>query len=163
MKNSNKIRILAMAVLVALTNYMYGCSVVGLGVGAAIDRKTPDYKKVKSDQAQSIARGRDATLYLDDGSSRSGEFQGITNEKPKEAAVSDIDTTLTLHECVLIIQSPYFPDGSREKECIPVNSISYIEVRNIKEAKHLGFMTGLIVDIVLVWWISSLDISIHNF
>jgi hypothetical protein len=137
-----------------------GCSVVGLGVGAAIDRKTPDYKKVKSDQAQSLERGRDVTLYLDDGSSRSGEFQEITIEKPKKAIVSDIDTTLTLYECVLIVQSPYFPVGSRENECIPIDSVSCIEVSNIKEAKHLGFMTGLIIDIVLVLWISSLEISI---
>jgi hypothetical protein len=137
-----------------------GCSVVGLGVGAAIDGKRSDYTTIESCQLQSLDSGTDVTLYLEDGSSRSGEFQGITTEKPKEAAVSDIDTTLTLHECALIIRSPYFPDGSREKECIPVNSISYIEVSNIKEAKHLGFMTGLIIDILLVLWISSLDISI---
>lgn len=158
MKNSNKFRLVAVILLMALTNYLCGCSVVGLGVGAAIDNKRSDYKTMESDQLQFIDPGTDVTLHLNDGSTRHGIYSGNTTEKLKDDANSGIDTTLTLNERMLIIQTPHIPEGSRKIEYIPLNSISLIEIKNVKEAKHLGFMTGLIIDIVLVYWLSSIEI-----
>jgi hypothetical protein len=33
-----------------------------------------------------------------------------------------------------------------------------MEIKNKKEAKHLGLMAGLIIDIALVYWLSSIDL-----
>jgi len=160
MKNSNKINLIALAVLIALANYMCGCSVVGLGVGAAIDSRRPDYRMIESEQAQSIDTGTNVTIHHKDGSLRKGKFTDHTSEESKEAPVHDNDTTLSLNEGMLIIHFPFSTGTIQKIECIPLHSISHIEITNVKETKHLGLITGLIIDILLVWWISSLDISI---
>ena len=158
MKFSNKIRLMTVAVLAALTNYLCGCSAVGLGIGTAIDRKHPEYNIIESHQLQSIKPGKDIVLHLEDGSLRRGKYSDSTKGKSINAKISCKDTVLTVKDQMLIIKSPCISDSIKQNESIPLDSISFIEVKNTREAKHFGFMTGLIIDLALIYWLSTIDL-----
>jgi hypothetical protein len=158
MKNSNKIKLVAMAVFISLANCMCGCSVVGLGVGAAIDNKQPEYRKMETHQFQSIEPGKEIVLHLEDGSLRSGKYSDNHNRRHENTAIFYKDTALTLGEQMLIIQPRYVSDSVQQNETVSLSSISFMEIKNKKEAKHLGLMAGLIIDIALVYWLSSIDL-----
>jgi hypothetical protein len=84
MKRSIKIKTVILAVLIGLANYMGGCSVVGLGVGAAIDNSIDDKKSLTNWECGKIKEGTETTVHLSDGSAISGKFGGLEKKKTEE-------------------------------------------------------------------------------
>ncbi len=83
-KSSTKNKSVAMAVLVALANCISGCSVVGLGVGLAIDGATKDEKAIDKYQCGEIKCNTKTVFHLNNGSTISGLFDGLENKREEE-------------------------------------------------------------------------------
>ena len=149
MKNSNKIRSASTALLLTLTSYMSGCSVVGLGVGTAIDSSKPDYRMVEGEQILSIKPGTKTTLHLESGSLENGKFAGYATMTSKEPTPLDPDSTLTLDERRLIIQPSHNSKSDQGTEYIPLRTVKFAEIKNNKHAKYIGLGIGLVIDIMI--------------
>lgn len=68
--------IAALAIIAALFLLQSGCSVVGLGIGAAIDAHKPDSVIVQGYRLTQIEQGTPLTLTLTNGSNIAGTFNG---------------------------------------------------------------------------------------
>jgi hypothetical protein len=65
-----------------------GCSIIGLGIGAAIDQSSPATKTIEDREIEKIRRGTLTTAYLWDGSQITGAFGGLVNVSEAEYAKS---------------------------------------------------------------------------
>jgi len=83
MKKKGKIRLAILTVLVAATNCLCGCSIIGYGAGLAIDNSIDDKKRFTNWECGKISRGTETTVYLSDGDTLWGEFASM-EKKPSE-------------------------------------------------------------------------------
>ena len=77
MKAPGRIVAHSFAALFLLLLSTQGCSLVGLGIGAAIDSGNPDYVFVTSWGIDTLKVGEEVTFSLKDGSRLAGEFGGV--------------------------------------------------------------------------------------
>ncbi|MEE9441871.1 MAG: hypothetical protein V3V99_04315 [candidate division Zixibacteria bacterium] len=70
-------RLFCLGLLLALIPLMSGCSLIGLGVGAAIDSHKPKTKKIPIWAANTIKPGDQVIAHLDNGMSLSGSYRGV--------------------------------------------------------------------------------------
>lgn len=148
MKSSVKIKSVTMAILIALVNYLCGCSVVGLGVGALIDKSRPDYTTVEPDKILDLGPGTKMTLFMEDGSYEYGKVAGTTSKIPGERTPDNIDSIMTFDQRMLIFESIVYPDTDRHAQYLPLRSVGYARVHNSKNAKYVGLVIGLFFDIM---------------
>jgi hypothetical protein len=140
MKRSIKIKTVTLAVLIALANYMGGCSVVGLGMGAAVDYSKDEYKKVEGKQLVSIKPGTPAVLNLKDGSQLIGNYDGLAVKKTDNDIAAD---------SLIVLQNA---DSLAEKtnySYISLRSIDSVLIKNKKDLKYIGLGFGLIIDALI--------------
>lgn len=171
MKNSNKFRLVAVVLLMAMTNYLCGCSVVGLSVGATIDSHRPDNKIIEKEQVESIKPDTRTTVFTRDGSQKTGKFGGLTEKPSFEKPDNDRDPGLSASEKQIILRHAVNSDSvlysdytlKISDEYIDLNDISLIEVPRKKYCKWIGLGAGLAIDAVLIFaaiGISSMDFKI---
>lgn len=67
-----------LSILLLLVPLMSGCSLIGLGVGAAIDSHAPTTKNISPWEVHSVEPGENIIAYLEDGESFAGNYQGVT-------------------------------------------------------------------------------------
>jgi len=136
------------AVLIVCTMLSYGCSVVGLGVGAIIDSKTPEYTRIEKNQMLSLEHAEKITLYLEDGSCDYGKITSFTTPTLEEMSGLEVDSGTTIGQRMLIFESTVYPDTASQVQYIPMWSVSYAQARNTKRAKYVGLAIGLLFDIM---------------
>lgn len=114
---------------------VYSCSMVGLGIGAAIDaRKT---RSIAGWEVFELPKDATITVYHKNGSSPvRGKFKGGAMANPA------LDTAVN----VVLIEVP----GKQIRD-IPVSDINYIAVKQkTNTAKIIGFLVGLTADVTIV-------------
>lgn len=84
MKHSIKNKPVTLAVLIAITCYLCGCSMVGYGVGSAIDNSKDDRKSITNWECSKTKEGTEITVHLLADSTISGKFGGMEKKKAEE-------------------------------------------------------------------------------
>ena len=114
---------------------VYSCSMVGLGIGAAIDaRKT---RSIAGWEVFELPKDAIITVYNKNGSPPvRGKFKGGAMANPS------LDTAVN----VVLVEVP----GKQIRD-IPVSDINYIAVKqNTNTAKIIGFVAGLAADVTIL-------------
>jgi hypothetical protein len=142
MKRSTKIKSVTMALLIALTNYLCGCSVVGLGMGAAVDCSEDNYKIVEGRQLVSIKPGTQTVLNLRAGSQINGKYDGL--------AVKKTDNDIT-PDSLIILQVTDSLTEKTDYSYISLRSIESVMISAKKDAKFGGLTIGLLIDAAVVF------------
>ena len=107
---------------------LYGCSILGLAIGSAIDKKNT--KTVAGWEVLDIPKEENITVINRDGTKIRGKFKGGAIANPA------VDTSLN----VVLVEV----NGNQIKE-VPVSDIYYVEMqRNM--GKAIGFLVGLSMD-----------------
>ncbi len=107
---------------------LYGCSILGLAIGSAIDKKNT--KTVAGWEVLDIPKDDNITVINRDGTKIRGKFKGGAIANPA------VDTSLN----VVLVEV----NGNQIKE-VPVSDIYYVEIqRNM--GKTIGFLVGLSID-----------------
>jgi hypothetical protein len=144
----------ALNAILAITILSSGCSVVGLGVGAAIDGCTPDYERVEIDRVKSIKRKTKTVVHLDNGSLRTGKFKHLVTRPVVENTNRDIDPRAISIEEILVLQLGGNRDslaqsgisGIKSYEYINLSDVTSVEARRTKYCKWIGLAVGLAID-----------------
>ncbi|MEE9441872.1 MAG: hypothetical protein V3V99_04320 [candidate division Zixibacteria bacterium] len=96
------IKIISAIAIIAVT--LYGCTILGLGIGAVVDAGKPDYRSIPGWDLHAVKPGSYMKLYLMRGDSLSGEFMGLSSERTSdygkkiERLKADHEDTLLLPE-----------------------------------------------------------------
>lgn len=69
----------AISAIIIVAVFLYGCTIVGLGLGAAIDAGKPDYKSVPGWDLHTLEANQKMKLYLNKGDSLIGEYVGVSS------------------------------------------------------------------------------------
>lgn len=134
------INLKALISLLVVTILSSSCSVVGLGMGAAIDYGEDDYKIVETKKLVSTKPGTHTLVNLKDGSQLIGNYDGLAVKKPDNDIAAD---------SLIILQNI---DSLAEKtnySYISLHSVESVMIKNKKDMKYIGLAFGIIIDAVI--------------
>lgn len=126
--------------LISFSLLYNSCSLVGLGIGAITDssRPDPESKVINREDYETIKPAKKISIHLKDNTSKVGRFEEITDE-------------------YLILRTGGLkPRGKIER--IGLDEILSVEIKQTS-GKLSGFITGLAIDVLLIFIILSADFS----
>jgi len=119
---------IASVLFISISLINSGCSVIGFGIGAAVDNRRPDIRVVNSNDYEKIKIGEGITIIITthyDRSTKVGKFKRIDEE-------------------YLILEKNF------ELESVNREEIFRIEVKSKKHGKWFGLGVGFVTDAVLI-------------
>jgi len=120
----NYYRILSV-LLISFSLIYNGCSMYGLGIGALIDARNPDYELVNRKDYETIEKFKNITVFQKDHTTKIGKFIEITGNN-------------------FILETKFGLEG------VNMEDIANIEVASKKEAMWKGLGIGIALDLVYI-------------
>ena len=141
----------AMSILVFTGN---GCSIVGLGIGSAVDQSFPRSNLVSKEHLQSIEVGSTVEITFFNKTSMTGTYLGFGQTMMSQGVKADNSAPGGISCIDLIILRT--PSGMNEIRIEEVESIKILKNGNMK---WIGLLIGIGLDVA---WISSQGIEVFG-
>ncbi len=126
--------------LISLSVLYNSCSLVGLGVGSAVDGLKPDREIINPDEYKKIKQWEEIIIHLKDNSLKKGSFRlAVTGGE-----IPDLDNSI-------------FLETEFGLERVKMDEILSMEIIFEGSAKKDGFVVGLIIDILLFISLANSD------
>ncbi len=129
-----RLQILAIITFAFALICVESCSMIGLGVGAAVEKSKPPVS-IEGWQAEKIKYGSSLVLTIDDGRIIQGKYV----KHPKSLNKSDAKNTISF-------RSRFTGKATITKQ-IPIERIQYVTIRYKRTAPLIGFAIGAAVDV----------------